>query len=40
MLYMAAPQIWVNNGSGIGLVPGGTKPVPEPMLSTVDYNTI
>ena len=26
-------QIWVNIGSGNGLVPDGTKPLPEPMLT-------
>ena len=25
--------IWVNNGSGIGLLPHGTKPLPEPMVA-------
>ena len=24
---------WVNIGSGNGLLPGGTKPLPEPMLT-------
>ena len=27
-----ATSIWVNIGSGIGLVPDGTKPIPEPVL--------
>ena len=26
-------QIWVNIGSGNGLFPDGTKPLPEPMLT-------
>ena len=26
-------EIWVNIGSGNGLLPDGTKPLPEPMLS-------
>ena len=26
-------QIWVNIGSGNGLLPDGTKPLPEPMLT-------
>ena len=26
-------QIWVNTGSGNGLLPGGTKPLPELMLT-------
>ena len=28
-----ATHIWVNIGSGNGLLPAGTKPLPEPMLS-------
>ena len=28
-----ALQTWVNIGSGNGLVPDGTKPLPEPMLT-------
>ena len=31
-IYMAT-EIWVNIGSGNGLVPDGTKPLPEPMLT-------
>ena len=30
--HMAA-EIWVNIGSGNGLLPDGTKPLPEPMLT-------
>ena len=26
-------DIWVNIGSGNGLLPDGTKPLPEPMLA-------
>ena len=26
-------QIWVNIGSGNGLLPDGTKPLPKPMLT-------
>ena len=26
-------EIWVNMGSSNGLLPGGTKPLPEPMLT-------
>ena len=26
-------EIWVNIGSGNGLLPDGTKPLPEPMLT-------
>ena len=25
--------IWINIGSGNGLLPDGTKPLPEPMLT-------
>ena len=28
-----ASWIWVNIGSGNGLLPDGTKPLPEPMLT-------
>ena len=28
-----AAQIWVNIGSGNGLLPDGTKPLPEPLLT-------
>ena len=28
-----ATEIWVNIGSGNGLLPNGTKPLPEPMLT-------
>ena len=26
-------EIWVNSGLGNGLLPDGTKPLPEPMLT-------
>ena len=26
-------ELWVNIGSGNGLLPDGTKPLPEPMLT-------
>ena len=26
-------EIWVNTGSGNGLLPDGTKPLPKPMLT-------
>ena len=29
-----ATQIWINIGSGNGLLPDGTKPLPEPMLTS------
>ena len=28
-----ATENWVNIGSGNGLLPDGTKPLPEPMLT-------
>ena len=28
-----AAEIWVNIGSGNGLLPDGTKPLPEQMLT-------
>ena len=28
-----ATEIWVNIGSGNGLLPDGTKPLPEPILT-------
>ena len=28
-----ATEIWVNIGLGNGLLPDGTKPLPEPMLT-------
>ena len=28
-----ATDIWVNIDSGDGLLPNGTKPLPEPMLT-------
>ena len=30
---LVMPQIWVSIGAGNGLLPGGTKPLPEPMLT-------
>ena len=32
-----ATEIWVNIGSGNGLLPDGTKPLPEPMLTDHQY---
>ena len=29
-----ATEIWVNISSGNGLLPDGTKPLPEPMLTS------
>ena len=33
MPYNVAIEIWVNTGSGNGLLPDDTKPSPEPMLT-------
>ena len=33
-------EIWVNIGSGNGLLPDGTKPLPERMLSSVRSSDI
>ena len=33
-----ATEIWVNIGSGNGLLPDGTKPSPEPMLTDRQWN--
>ena len=30
---LVTPWIWVNIGSGNGLLPDGTKPSPEPVLT-------
>ena len=30
---LMTPEVWVNTGSGNGLLPDGTKPFPEPMLT-------
>ena len=35
-----ATEIWVNIGSGNGLVPDGTKPLPESMLTVMKSNDI
>ena len=32
-----APGIKVNIGSGNGLLPDGTKPLPEPMLTLLSW---
>ena len=32
--------IWVNTGSGIGLLPDGTKPLPEPMLISHQWGSV
>ena len=31
---MTPTQVWVNTGSGNGLLPDGTKPSPEPILTS------
>ena len=33
-------EIWVNIGSGNGLVPDGTKPLPEPMLTSHRWTSV
>ena len=33
-------KIWVNIGSGNGLLPDGTKPLPEPMLSYQKFGPV
>ena len=33
-------QIWVNIGSGNGLLPDGTKPLPEPMLTCHQWSFV
>ena len=33
-------DILVNIGSGNGLVPNGTKPLPEPMLACHEYGSV
>ena len=33
-------QIWVNIGSGNGLLPDGTKPLPEPMLTDHQWSPV
>ena len=35
-----AAEIWVNTGSGNGLLPDGTKPLPEPMLTYHQSGTV
>ena len=35
-----ATEIWVNIGSGNGLLPDGTKPLPEPMLTAHQWSPV
>ena len=35
-----ATEIWVSIGSGNGLLPDGTKPLPEPMLTYYKYGQV
>ena len=37
---MVATKIWVNIGSGNGLLPDGTKPLPEPMLTDHKWSQV
>ena len=32
--------VWVNIGSGNGLLPDGTKPLPEPMLTSHSWGSM
>ena len=34
-MYARGSHWWVNIGSGNGLVPSGTKPLPEPLLTKI-----
>ena len=35
-----ATEIWVNIGSGNGLLPDGTKPLPEPLLNDHQWSPV
>ena len=35
-----ATEIWVNIGSGNGVLPDGTKPLPEPMLTDLQWSPV
>ena len=35
-----ATEIWVNIGLGNGLLPDGTKPLPEPMLTDHQWSPV
>ena len=35
-----ARKIWVNIGSGNALLPDGTKPLPEPMLTDHQWSPV
>ena len=35
-----ATEIWVNIASGNGLLPDGTKPLPEPMLTDHQWSPV
>ena len=35
-----AAESWVNTGSGNGLLPDGTKPLPEPMLIYLQFSPV
>ena len=39
-LVMPYSEIWVNIGSGNGLLPDGTKPLPEPMLTDHQWSPV
>ena len=33
-------EIWVNTGSGNRLLPGGTKPLPEPVRTYLNLSNV
>ena len=37
---VVTPENWVNIGSGNGLLPDGTKPLPEPMLTDHQWSPV
>ena len=40
LVMLMATLIWVNIGSGKGLLPDGTRPLPEPMLTDQPWNLV
>ena len=37
---LVVTSIWVNIGSGNGLLPDGTKPLPEPVLTNHSWGLV
>ena len=35
-----ASDIWLNTASGNGLLPDGTEPLPEPMLTNHQWDSV